>query len=192
MRRHFLTILALGVMLVLCLPIAAYGAQYGGGGPGEPNYVAVKAGIFIPAGDLEDLDFDTGFNGQVVLGHHYHQNFALEIGVGFFESGSDTPDGDFWAIPVDVTVKAVLPVEQGNVYAGAGVGIYFASFEQGAVDDDDTVFGGHAIVGGEFGVGSDVYLGVEGKFILTDEADFGPVSVDLNGFMITGNIGYRF
>jgi hypothetical protein len=60
-------------------------------GQESPNYVAVKAGIYSPTSDLDDLD--TGFAGEVVFGHYYPYNLALEVGIGHFDT-----DGTFTEI----------------------------------------------------------------------------------------------
>ncbi len=196
MRRSAVVVLVLGVLLVLALPFAAYGQDMA-------NYIVVKPGVYIPSGDLDDADFDTGFNIEGVLGHYYHPNFAAELGVGYFETESDVAgdEGDVWVIPVTISGKGVYPLYGGEIYAGAGVGIYFASIEAkvaglGTDDDDDIVFGAHVMVGGNVDVAEDIFLGIEGKYIFTDETDVTllgmPVESDLNGFTVTGNLGIRF
>lgn len=50
------------------------------------NYFVIKAGIYSPTGDLDDADFDSGFDGEVVVGHYIQPNFCIEGAVGYFRS----------------------------------------------------------------------------------------------------------
>ncbi|GAB4390940.1 MAG: hypothetical protein Kow0025_26390 [Thermodesulfovibrionales bacterium] len=190
--------LAVSVMAIaLLLPLSAFAQDM-------PNYFSLKAGAYVPSGDLDDADFSTGFSSSLVYGRYFTPNFAVELGVGYFESESD-----FYTIPLEVTALALYPVERGEVYVGAGIGAYFATFDGsfdipgvGAVriDDDDSVFGGHAVLGGRYDISQSMFFGVEGKYLVTDEVDVNgsvggvPVvmSADLNGFTISASLGFRF
>lgn len=169
------------------------------------NYYALKAGAYVPTGDLEDLGFDTGFSGSLVLGRHLTPNVAAELGVGYFASEG----GDFWTIPVELTGKLVYPMDTVELYVGAGGGVYFATFDGDfslpivgttTFNDNDAVFGGHVIVGGTSNITPNLFIGVEGKYIFTDQADVhgmaGAVPVELSanldGYIVTASIGYRF
>lgn len=194
MKRYVFVVLVLGIALVLSSPFTAFARK--------ANYIVGKAGIYSPTSDLEDMDFDTGFNGQIALGHYFHENFALEVGVGYNRTESDflRQDWEITTYPVMLTAKGVIPLEKFEVYGGAGIGLYFTKAEAtlqpavGKVDDDDTVFGYHFMVGTNFDISDSVFLGVEGIYIITDDAQFfgDPDGVNLHGFIVTGNIGLRF
>jgi opacity protein-like surface antigen len=169
------------------------------------NYYALKAGAYVPTGDLEDVGLDTGFSGSFVLGRHLGPNVAAELGIGYLESEG----GDFRTIPVELTGKLTYPMDTVELYVGAGGGVYFATFDGDlslpivgttTFDDNDTVFGGHVVIGGTSDITPNLFFGVEGKYIFTDRVDVqgraGAVPVELSanldGYIVTVSIGYRF
>lgn len=180
------------VVLLCLLSVAALGQEY-------PNYFAFKAGIYSPTGDLDDLGQSADFNGEVAYGHYFPPNFALELGLGHFESD------DVSVVPVTLTGQAISEFTPFEFYGGIGVGLYFANFDGVIgrnifIDDNDYVFGINLGVGGRYDIRKDLFLGVEMKYILTTEAEFngiapgGPVraDADLDGFFLTANLGLRF
>jgi len=187
-------------------------------GQEKPGYIIIKAGIYTPTDDLDD--FDTDFNGEVTFGGYLNPNFALEGGVGYFKTeasfsgvdpigGSYDEDDEVTAIPITLTAKGLYPGKTFEFYGGGGAGVYFANFESDvsttsvgdfSFDDDDTVFGLHVLAGVNVNVSEVVFVGVEGKYIWTEEGKVMdtvlgiPVSLEanLNGYIVTGNIGFRF
>jgi opacity protein-like surface antigen len=187
-------------------------------GQENPNYVAVKAGIYSPTGDLDDLD--TGFAGEVVFGHYYSPTFALEGGIGRFETdgsfteiipffGTVTEKDEASATTISLTLKGVHPTEIGELYIGGGIGIGFVDIDidiittsmgTASISDSDTVFGFQLLAGANFNITDKCFFGVEGKYLITDDAKvsgtlFGiPVETEgnANGFIITGVLGFRF
>jgi opacity protein-like surface antigen len=183
-------------------------------------YMSLKGGLFIPAGDLSDAGFDTGYNGEAALGYAYSEHFSLEAAAGFFflegqkegrspALGSFREDNDLWAIPVTVTFLATYPCQWTSLYGGAGVGVYFSRFQgttasttQGTFefDDGDAAFEAHAAAGATVAVTSALSLGVEGKYVYTDKAEYqdtvGGVSLTkkmkLNGYMVMANLKFSF
>jgi len=186
------------------------------------NYVSGKLGVFIPGGDLEDdLEGDNGFNGEIAVGHRYTDNLAVEVGFGYYGTENSWTEYDPFApsdfakvdvsvyvLPLTVSIKGILPVDRFNLYAGAGIGAYFGHADveiEGCVssicvseDDDEwaTAFGGQFMAGFEYNLNDQMFVGVEGKYILTGDAefDFGldEVETNLNGGAVTATIGYRF
>lgn len=208
MKKSIFSIVVLGVVLVMTAPFAAYGQDLS-------NYIVIKPGVYVPTGDLEDLGFDTGFGGEVALGHYFHRNIVGELGVGYLQSNSSvsgtvdsisgTLELDMWAIPVTATGKLVYAVDNAELYGGAGIGVYFVQMDvdgTGTIggtpvsvsgDDDDTVFGGHVVAGGTVDLSSNAFIGIEGKYLFTDDIGvFGTDIAKLNGFMVIGTVGYRF
>jgi opacity protein-like surface antigen len=188
-------------------------------GQEKPSYITVKAGIYTPTDDLDD--FDPGFNGELSFGHYFSPKFAVEAGVGYFETeesfssfdpfvfGFFTEDDEVTSIPITVTAKAVYPAESFELYLGGGVGLYFTDFESdvqssvlgsGSFDDDDTLFGAHFLVGANVDASEIIFVGAEGKYVWTERAETRgtvlgvPVEIDsnLSGYTITGNVGLRF
>ena len=99
----------------------------------KPYYVSLKAGIYSPTGDLDD--FSTGFNGEITLNRYFSPNFAIETSFGYFQTdynGQDTAFGtgfssdvDIHSIPITATLKGIIPLVFGELYAGVGGGIQF-------------------------------------------------------------------
>jgi outer membrane protein W len=202
-------------LILICLfPFSSFGQD-------SLNYFAVKGGIYSPTGDLDDFNFDTAFNGEIAYGRYLNPNLALEIGVGYFKSdasisgvdpifgGSYTEEDEIKVIPIILSGKGIYPSGNFELYGEIGIGIYLADFEGvvthtvlGTVrlDDDDTVFGVNLGVGVNYNITEKVFIGVEGKYILTTDAEFQgtalgvpfKVESDLNGFILTGNLGFRF
>lgn len=177
------TVFILGIVLIFLMPLAALAQDH-------LNTLNVKAGAYFPTGDLEDADFGTGFSGEVSYGRYLHPNFVTEFGVGYLRS-EDT-SADVWAVPLTVTLKGVYPVNGVELFAGAGAGFYIVEAEVDSETDDDSVWGGHVVAGANVDINPTLFVGVEGKYIFTDEADFFGEKVNLNGFTLTANFGIRF
>jgi outer membrane protein W len=212
MRRKAFTTFVLSIIFIFFSSFSAMGQE-------KPSYITVKAGIYTPTDDLDN--FDTGFNGELSFGHYFSPNFAVEAGVGYFEteesfSGFDprvfgfyTEDDEVTSIPITLTARWVYPAESFELYLGGGVGLYFTHFEadlestvlgSGSFDDDDTLFGAHFLVGANVNVSEVMFVGAEGKYVWTERAEAEgtvlglPVEIDSNvsGYTITGNVGLRF
>ena len=196
MRLRLLGVSLLSITLLSLLPFSAFGQE-------KRHYLTAKAGIYTPTGDLDNLNFDTGFNGEIGWGYYVLSNVALEVGAGFFTSD------DLQVVPFMVTGKAIYPLERWELFAAVGVGAYFANLkdvlaqtDQGlvAVNDDDTVFGLTLGFGANYNITDEIFLGLEGKYLLTTEAQFGDIDpgrpqkleTDLNGVIITATFGFRF
>lgn len=213
MRRTGLIILSLSI-LILFLPFSAMG-----GVVENPNYFALKAGIISPKSN--DIgDFDTGFNGELSFGHFFRRNFALELGVGYFQrQASDTRfdpirgylkgDTTIRTVPLTLTAKGIYPTEHIDLFAAAGIGLYSAFAESDlsigplifSSDDDFIYFGFQLGLGANYNITENVFFGIEGKYLWAGakyEADlfiFGipmQLEADLGGYTVTANIGLRF
>jgi opacity protein-like surface antigen len=194
------------VMLFL-ISFPALGAE-------KANYFAVKAGIYSPeSDDLED--FDTGFNGELAIGRYFHPDLALELGVGYFETeatfqGSLPIVGDYReeveisVIPVTLSAKGIYPINSVELFGEIGIGVYFSNGESNItftglgniyIDDDDTPFGFQLGLGGNFNITQNVFLGLEGEYLWAGAEFEGygiKLDADLDGFIVTGNLGFRF
>jgi hypothetical protein len=173
------------------------------------NNVMIKLGAYIPNNDIEEAD--TGFFGQITYNRYLNKNFAFEIGGGsFFTSGEgifkDSFDnevnvsGDLYVYNFLLNLKLVIPMPIGELYAGAGPGLYLIYANQDGtydyIDDYDTVFGGQAVAGINFNLTEIVFLGIEGQYIFTGDAEFSDgiysKSFNINGYNVSGVIGFRF
>ncbi len=172
------------------------------------NYFAVKAGAYFP--NSSDLGgFNTGFNGQVAYGDYFTPNFAGELGLGYFAtSGTGSVDfngvpgtatGDIYAIPLTLALKAIYPIEKWEIYAIGGLGAYFCnvkvSYSAGSPSNSSTAFGGFLGGGIDYNIDRNWFLGVEGTYLwakpqFTINNVSGDVAMD--GWTVTGNIGFRF
>ncbi len=218
MKRIISIIFVLLISMIFFSPLSVLGQD-------EKHYVVPKLGVYIPTGDLDDAGFDTGFNGEIVYGYRLSPYFALEGGVGYFQSDakvsgsftdpvlgtvSGSAELDLWAIPVTLTAKGIYPLGNVEFFAGGGVGVYFVNLDlkasgmisggalgtiSGSVsgDDDDTIFGGHIVFGIDFNISPNMVYGIEGKYLITDDAEFfGAKFSELNGLIATLKIGIKF
>ena len=169
------------------------------------NYIVGKFGGYSPASN--DLTgFDTDFNGELAFGHYFNRNFATEFGVGHLQtSGTVCLDINCFTLGtqnidatyIDGTAKLVFPfpyyyppaynVSSGDLYVGGGVGVYFVHDN---LLGDATTPGGHILGGADFNITREVFLGLEAKYIFLKPFD--QPSTDMEGFIFSRNIGYRF
>ncbi len=214
MRIVFSALFIFGIAFVLAVPNAALAQD-------NPNYVNLKLGGFFPTDDLDDADFDSGFTGEIAYGRYFFPYLALEAGFGYYKTEMSAKDACYPAVgcakeeneiivvPLTVTVKGVYTMNKAEFYGGLGGGVYFAEIDGNvkvsgysdvSISDDDTVAGGHIMLGVNYNITEQFFLGVEGKSIWTADAEFKddylgvPVSAktNLNGYTITGVVGFRF
>jgi len=189
-------ILLVTIALVFILPISSTGQE-------KRDYITAKGGVYSPTGGIDDLNFDTGFNGEVAWGHYFSPNLAIEVGAGYFETD------DIRVIPFLATGKAIYPTGNWELFAEVGVGAYFAKFKGNLNDpalgtiyfnDDDTVFGLTLGFGVNYNITEEFFLGIGGKYLVTSDAEFGSappsaparLETDLDGYIVTGVFGFRF
>lgn len=172
--------------LLILLPISAHG-QF------PEKYISIKPGVYYFTGDLED-DHPMGFFGGVFYGFRLFPNLVLESGTGYFHDGDD--GNDIRGVPVTLTLKGIYPFKNLVPYAGGGIGIYFTEYFgnlNGRYEEDkDNVFGGHLIIGAEYNITPMIFLGVEGMYIFTEDAEYNGVKVNLDGFATLMTMGFRF
>ena len=213
MQARTFAFTALTVILICLLPICSLGQD-------SPNYFALKGGVYSPTGDLDDSNYDSGFAGELAYGRYFNVNFAMEFSVGYFKSdasvsGSNATLGTFSeqdeikVIPVVVSAKGVYPTGNFELFGEFGVGAFFADFEgtlitsalgTTVIDDSDTVFGVILGVGATYNITSNVFFGIEVKYLATGDVEIKgavmgvPITLggDLNGITATANLGFRF
>ncbi len=214
MRIAFSALFIFGIALVLAVPNAALAQD-------NPNYVNLKLGGFSPTDDLDDADFDSGFTGEIAYGRYLFPYLALEAGIGYYETemsvkdacypavGCAREENEITVVPLTVTVKGVYTMNKVEFYGGLGGGAYFAEIDGKVkiagygdigISDDDIVAGGHILLGLNYNITESFFLGVEGRSTWTADAEFKddymglPVSTktNLNGYSITGVVGFRF
>jgi len=193
MHRTTLPVLALVASLAIALPLPATAA-----GP-PPNYVVVKLGGYFPmASDIDS--FDSGFNGEVAVGRYLAPGFAVEGGLGYFEtkgrmSGPPAADHTFDVYPLTFSIRGTIPYGQFEAYGMAGVGVYFIDDKRSSpsVSGSDSAadVGLHLGLGGKYNMTNNVFFGLEGKYLWLSTSTFG-TDTRLDGAVLTANIGYRF
>jgi opacity protein-like surface antigen len=172
------------------------------------NYVVLKLGGFFPvSGDLDDINADAGFNGEIAFGHYIDPGFSVEGAVGYFETEASisTPGASveekFEVIPLTLSLRGHVPYGRFEPYGFLGIGVYFVDDKisgnipglgiSGSDSDDDTTFGFHIGLGGTYTLLNNVFVGVEGRYLYLETNTFG-IDFRLDGITLTGNIGYRF
>lgn len=214
MRTALSALILIGVALILSFPNAAIAQD-------SSNYVNLKLGGFFPSDDLDDADFDTGFTGEVAYGRYFCPYGAVEVGIGYYTTemsyrddawpapGYAKEENELTVIPFTFTVKGIYTFNRVELYGGLGGGLYFADidgevtisgYDDVSMKDDDTVAGFHVVLGANYNITDMIFLGVEGRSIWTEDAEFKddflglPVSreTNLDGYMITGVVGFRF
>lgn len=160
------------------------------------NYLALKVG---PLWFLDDLDdFDVGIYTEGVFGYRILRFLAVELASGYFygEDSHGTVEADAFGVPIQLQLRGSYWFRFLEVYAGIGAGTYYVESEVdvGPLDDreSDWVFGGNAFLGVTANFGR-LFVGVEGKYILTDDIDAaGGGTVNLEGVTAMGALGVRF
>lgn len=201
------------LVAAVCIAVLS-GIGYAPASEAHQNYVAGKMGVYAPeSNDLEG--FDNGFNGEISLGHYFNRNFAGEVGLGYFSTGGSfygynnydgyySDDINIDVMPMTASLKAILPLNgQVELYGIGGIGAYFvhgqidrSGYYTGRyrVSDDETTLGAHLGGGAVFNMDKRLFLGGEAKYLWANVDFNGNLqgNIDLDGFIFTANIGYRF
>jgi len=157
--------------------------------------------IAFTENDLEDLDVDSG----LYLGIEGFGEIApnlylgLEVGYAFVQSGdffdldlfSDKLDVDLTYIPVELNAKYTAEVSPHFVIDfGAGLSYNYAKIDvQDVVDESEWLFGGQFFVDLNYTF-DQFFLGINGKYQLTEEGD--DLEVSFDNWRIGGQIGFFF
>jgi outer membrane protein W len=169
------------------------------------NYVVGKAGFYFP--NSSDLGgFNTGFNGELDIGHYFNRNFSAELGVGYFAStGPNGPYGSGWtslgggatfySIPVTLAVKAIYPIDKLEIYGIGGGGAYFVNGQVNATSNSVFTPGGFLGVGVDYNVTQQSFIGIEGRYLwVKPQFTFSNNKYDVNleGWTVSATFGFRF
>ncbi|MGE5843442.1 MAG: outer membrane beta-barrel protein [Syntrophaceae bacterium] len=197
MKTAFATFLVLAVALIgIALPASAAGSP--------SSYMVLKGGLYSPSQDFDigaaHFELDDGFVAELAFGHYFAPFFATEFGVGYFESKASpaVPPGEvkFKVVPVTLTGKVLLPLGPIEPYGEFGIGGYITEADVSGTIGNFTgstkgVFGLHAGGGLNFNITPNVFLGAEGRYLWA-KPSFGGQDIKLDGFTVTGNLGFRF
>jgi opacity protein-like surface antigen len=192
MRKTIATLLA-----VLAVPLAAHAAPKApAAAPAmeAPYYMTAKLGAYVPTAD--DMDgFNTGLAADVVVGRRMSPNFALEAGLGWFQTSTDSVLGnkvELSAFPIALSAKGILPFGQLELYGLGGASLLVARLETkgdliGGVSDTETGFGLHMGVGAGYRLTRQLSLGVEGRYVVAEVND-----LRMDGLMFNGGLSFNF
>lgn len=193
MRQKVKTIVILSLVLALFLPLSAIAQDK------PDSYVVVKMGEYSPTGELDDDDYDGKENAELMFGHYFSPNFALEGGVGIFNNTwkEASVEIDVDTLTVQLTAKGIYPMEKFEFFGGGGIGLYRGRMDIYGIpsydfSEEDIVLGFHIMVGSSYDITQNWYLALEAKHHWTEEAEFEDIETDLNGYAITLGIGRRF
>lgn len=211
MRRREFSLLLSGIVTLLSVSSAA---------AMETGYFSVKGGAFLPnskgGGSGNSLQtFDSGYDAEVAVGFRPEPYAAIEIGTGFYTaSGTVTDAGSrsektLYGIPLTATAKAILDLDKVELFAGAGVGYYFAfidnkiDFSNGGIapvqeSSHNSALGYHLLLGADYKVSRNFRLGADFKWFvvetdleLTDTSNVKRTSNwDLGGAVM--NVGLKY
>ncbi|HSB31250.1 MAG TPA: outer membrane beta-barrel protein [Candidatus Sulfobium mesophilum] len=195
MKYFVITVAVLSFIVMVMAPLSGFAADFAAEKKGP--YIEVKPGAYFSTGNLHDNGFDTVFTGEIAVGSYLNPNLAFEGEVGYFKTNASNAgvDKDIWVVPVTASLKIVLPFRGGEAYAGGGVGVYFATMETtvsgSSTDDSGAAFGGHGLLGFSVNISRRMFIGTEGRYIFTTKASLLDTKTNLDGFMLTGIIGFR-
>ncbi len=200
------------LLLVMFSVVGLASQAYGAGRLG--SYLALKGGIYSPSAsfNLDNVDLDTtfegdtqtGFDGEIAIGHYFLPTLAIELGAGYFKGkgslvgpsmATDRHKVDFNVIPIIVSAKALIPAGPLDPYGELGIGAYFTEFNVSDnlnTFDGTTTFGLHTGAGMNINLSQNAFLGVEGRYVWANPS-FGNQKIKLNdteyalnGFKLNG------
>jgi hypothetical protein len=200
-----------GGIIVLCLVLALSFPAHSEGR--NPNYIVLKGGIYSPQNNKLN-NFETSYNGEFAFGHYFNKNLALEIGTGAFhtrssknvtfEKSSGLETLDLYAVPLTLALKAIIPIDNFELYGIGGGGAYFSqadlrvsnSYRYYDYDNyyNQTLVGGFLGLGASFKITPKFFIGLEGKYLWTSTVTINDLDTDINfnGFLGTINFGFLF
>lgn len=206
---------------VLALSFVAANCAHSATTSDYKNYGTVQLGLYEPTSDLDNGDYDTGFNGSVAYGRYLAPNLVAEAMIDYVGTSADVDgensilgkydqDSTISGTGLLFSLKGVMPAGPVDLYGGAGIGLYLVNlsieidsdrlgkFEE--ENDTDTVFGAHLSAGANYNINERFYVGLEGRYRWTGDAKVSdrvanvPVSYegDLTGFSVAATFGMRF
>lgn len=174
------------------------------------NYFVAKVGVYSPSesndvnnfngGSTTKLDSKTGFAGELAVGHYFMPMVALELGAAYFQSegSAEAQPGEtkLRVLPITATGKFLVPIGAFEPYGLFGIGAYFTDLDVSGntgnfSGSSEITYGLHAGGGVNFNFGKDMFAGLEAKYLWA-KPSFGGQDINLDGFITTANLGFRF
>jgi hypothetical protein len=152
------------------------------------GFVAVAAGVYVPAGSVGGVRWETVPTGTLLGGYDLgHVGAALSLGVLGTGTG---PRLHVTAVPMVLRLRARLPLGVAVPYAFGAVGLAPTQATVDSLAYGATAFAGQAGAGVEFTLSEMFFLGLEAAWNwLRPEYSFGPL--DLSGFTGQLALGLR-
>jgi outer membrane protein W len=179
-------------------------AQSPTGTGGKSSYAVLKLGSFFPdSSDLDKQDAKNGFAGQAGFGYYLARFFALEIDLGYMETRGTVGNlgVKYGLYPLEITGRFGLPLGFVEPYLAVGLGGYYVNTKAGRFEETSTragFFGGGGI---NFNLGKTFFIGAEARYLVLDaptyyyvppSGTYATTDIDLDGVIVTGNLGFRF
>jgi len=154
--------------------------------------------------DLEDLDVDSGLYLGIEGFHEVSPNLYLGLELGYavnvegdldidfdFDGDVDDLDADLTYIPVEVNLKYAAELSPNFVIDfGGGVSYNYAEIDiDNFGDEDEWLFGGQLFLDLNYTFDA-FFLGINGKYQITEEGD--DLDVSFDNWRIGGQIGFFF
>jgi opacity protein-like surface antigen len=188
--------------LIATLPGALW-AQSPTGTGGNSSYAVLKGGSFFPdSSDMDKQNASNGFAGRVGFGYYLNRYFSLEADLGYqeFKGSKDNIERKYQLFPLEVSGKLGLPLSFVEPYLTVGVGGYYVKAKAGNLEETSTRAGFFGGGGVNFNLGHTIFIGVEARYLVlsttaptpTPYSTSGTGNVNLDGVMVTGNLGFRF
>jgi hypothetical protein len=155
-----------------------------------------SVGLYYYTGDItRETQLDEAFIGELSYRRYFHPNFVLEAGVGYIHDDHQGDELQGWW-PFTLTAIGVYPVEKVRLLGGGGIGVYPMNFD-GEINNviihgEDTVVGGHVLMGCHWYLRPSGFIGLEGKYLFLEKAKFEDEKVELDGFTMILKLGFRF
>jgi opacity protein-like surface antigen len=153
------------------------------------SYLLFKAGAYDPqANDVKD-DLDTGFAGELAVGHYFLPFLGAEFAAGYINSSKSGVE--LTVYPVTLAAKLRLPIPVVKPYAIAGGGAYFSKAEvSGQGSWSDTAFGYFGGAGVDFKLAF-LLINLEAKYLWA-EPSFDGSKTSIDGIVGTVGVGFEF
>jgi opacity protein-like surface antigen len=164
-----------------------------------PQSVQLKAGCFFPASKT----FDIGTGMDLVYSVKPLPYTAVEVSTGYYRADKSNNRTVFIsAIPLVLSVRAILPVPYINFYVGGGVGTYYKMVSgltgnpeittELPPDGSEFSLGYQANAGIEYPATNALTLQIEGKYVAVEQGKFKAYDIRHDGAFLYGGFALKF
>jgi len=183
--KYCRVVAVVAVIVLMCIQVVPSSAA-------EPfqQSVQLRAGGYFPA--TKSFDVGTGFDLAYSLKPFPYA--ALEAGIGYYRAENGIT-GFLSALPLTLSVRALLPLEIMVLHAGGGVGTYYkmaGGTTELPADHSEWSLGYHANVGIEIPTFSGISLLLDGKYVFVNQGKFKSYGVKHDGAFVYGGFALNF